>query len=123
MQFLRDGCDLCLLFFFCYSFVLVCSEEISRSQLLHSTNPHLCFSKRSFLVRTPFLHTPEFFFITRPESGFHCTPKTQKLSFCEQFVEKCKKTLGLIAFQLSAVSRSFNALKAVDQNMALWIDF
>lgn len=109
---------------FCCSFVLLCSEEeISRSQLLHSTDPHLCFSKRSFLERTPLLHTPKLFFMTTSESGFHCTPKTQKLSFCEQFVEKCKKTLGLIAFQLSAVSRSFNALKAIDQNVALWIDF
>lgn len=49
--------------------------------------------------------------------------QAQKLTFREWFVDNCKGMLCLIAFQLSAVTRSFNVLPALDQNLALRIDF
>lgn len=63
------------------------------------------------------------FLVTCTKTVFHdCisygTPKL-KNSFCEPFAKKHEGTLHLIAFQLSALSGSFSAVKAMDQNWAL----
>lgn len=96
-------------------------KRLSRSQLLHCAGPHLCFSKGSFLGCPCYIYKNyvsclclNLFFIAYPSS---------KTSFYKLFVEKSKGTLCLIAFQLSAVNRSFDSVKAMDQNFALWIVF
>lgn len=57
------------------------------------------------------------------ESAFLLLILPQILTVCGLFLQKWKRMLHLIVFQLSSVGRRFNVVKAMDQNFALWIDF